>query len=165
MATTLTETGITFPDSTTQSSAAVTFTMPVGLIVYYPKDAVPTGGWLQCNGAAISRTAYANLYSLIGTTYGAGNGSTTFNIPDLRGEFIRGFDGGRGIDTGRTIGSFQEATGISYDGRSQQHVQNYENSYSSSSDTNGPASYQYGEARTFVRIRPRNIALVACIKY
>jgi phage-related tail fiber protein len=47
------------------------------------------------------------LYSVIGTTYGVGNGTTTFNIPDLRGEFIRGLDLGRGVDTSRTLGSTQ----------------------------------------------------------
>jgi microcystin-dependent protein len=47
-------------------------------------------GWLLCQGQAISRTVYADLFSLIGTTYGSGDGSTTFNIPDTRGIFVRG---------------------------------------------------------------------------
>ena len=49
-------------------------------------------GWLLCNGAAISRTTYANLFAKIGTTYGSGDGSTTFNIPDLRDRYIIGAD-------------------------------------------------------------------------
>ena len=49
-------------------------------------------GWLLCNGAAISRTTYANLFDKIGTTYGSGDGSTTFNIPDLRDRYIIGAD-------------------------------------------------------------------------
>ncbi len=65
------------------------------------------GGWIKCNGAAISRSLYAALFNIIGTTYGAGDGSTTFNLPDFRGEFIRGLDDGRGIDSGRTIGNAQ----------------------------------------------------------
>ncbi|MNZ06746.1 Tail fiber protein [compost metagenome] len=67
----------------------------------------PPAGWLKCNGAAISRTTYAALFSRIGTTYGAGNGSTTFNLPDIRGEFLRGWDDGRGIDASRALGSAQ----------------------------------------------------------
>ncbi len=59
----------------------------------------PPAGFLACNGAAVSRTAYARLFSRISTTFGVGDGSTTFNLPDLRGEFIRGWDSGRGVDT------------------------------------------------------------------
>lgn len=70
------------------------------------------GGWLKCNGQAVSRTTYAPLFTAIGTAWGAGNGVDTFNVPDLRGEFLRGLDEGRNIDTGRAIGSFQDwATG------------------------------------------------------
>lgn len=63
--------------------------------------------WLPCDGKAVSRTSYAKLFSVIGTTYGAGDGATTFNVPDLRGEFLRGLDQGRGVDSGRTVGSRQ----------------------------------------------------------
>lgn len=69
-------------------------------------------GYLELAGQAISRTTYSALFALFGTNYGAGDGSTTFNLPDLRGEFVRGFDHGRGIDTGRTLGSFQKATSV-----------------------------------------------------
>lgn len=71
---------------------------PAGTIAWFGA-ATPPEGYLACNGAAVSRTTYAALFAAIGTTFGAGNGTTTFNLPDLRGEFIRGFDGGRGIDT------------------------------------------------------------------
>jgi microcystin-dependent protein len=47
-------------------------------------------GWLAANGSAVSRTTYDDLFAAISTTYGAGNGSTTFNLPDLRGYFVRG---------------------------------------------------------------------------
>ena len=75
--------------------------------MYIPHTSLPTG-WLKANGAAVSRTTYSNLFAAIGTTYGVGDGSTTFNIPDLRGEFIRGWDDGRGVDSGRTLGSWQD---------------------------------------------------------
>ena len=68
----------------------------------------PPLGWLKCNGAVVSRTQYAALFDVIGTRFGAGNGSTTFGLPDLRGEFVRGWDDGRGVDPGRELGSEQE---------------------------------------------------------
>jgi microcystin-dependent protein len=81
-------------------------TVPIGTVAYFSAATAPDS-WLVCNGQAISRTEYDVLFARIGTTYGAGNGSTTFNVPDLRGEFIRGWDGGRGVDSGRTFGSAQ----------------------------------------------------------
>lgn len=77
-----------------------------GLMFMHGSDVVPTG-WLECDGAAVSRTTYANLFAVIATKWGAGNGTTTFNLPDLRGEFVRGWDHGRGIDTGRAFASAQ----------------------------------------------------------
>ena len=68
-----------------------------GIICYYPvgdKEVIPNG-WLRCDGSAVSRTLYSKLYSKIGTTYGSGDGSTTFNIPNLYGYFIRCWDGQR----------------------------------------------------------------------
>ena len=79
---------------------------PVGTIITYPVSSIPTH-CLECNGATISRETYSELFAAIGTTYGTGDGSTTFNLPDLRGEFIRGFDNGRGVDAGRALGSAQ----------------------------------------------------------
>lgn len=60
-------------------------------------------GWLLCDGSAVSRTDYANLFNLVGTTFGAGNGSTTFNLPDLRGRSIIGVGQGSGLSN-RTRG-------------------------------------------------------------
>ena len=77
-----------------------------GDIIYRTVNVIPTG-YLKANGALVSRYAYSTLFSVIGTTFGAGDGSTTFNLPDLRGEFVRGWDGGRGVDSGRTLGSYQ----------------------------------------------------------
>ena len=68
---------------------------------------LPPEGWLECNGQAISRETYSRLFSKIGTTFGQGDGTLTFNVPDLRGEFIRGWDHNRGVDAQRQIGSFQ----------------------------------------------------------
>jgi microcystin-dependent protein len=74
---------------------------------------LPTG-YLECNGAAISRTTYSALYAKIGTTHGGGDGSTTFNIPDLRGVFVRGWDHGRGTDSGRTFATIQGSANLSH---------------------------------------------------
>lgn len=87
-------------------STLLTAAAPSGMVVYFAGQTAPTG-WLKANGAAVSRTLYANLFAAIGTTYGAGDGSTTFNLPDMRGEFIRGWDDGRGVDAGRVLGSAQ----------------------------------------------------------
>lgn len=66
-------------------------------------------GWLPCDGRTVSRTTYSALFAAIGTTYGAGDGSTTFNLPDTRGLFLRGFDAAAGIDAERQFGSVQQA--------------------------------------------------------
>lgn len=63
--------------------------VPAGAVMPFAMNSAPTG-WLAANGSAVSRTTYATLFAAIGTTHGAGDGSTTFNLPDLRGYFIRG---------------------------------------------------------------------------
>ena len=74
----------------------------VGQVAFFAITSAPSG-WLKCNGTEISRTTYSNLFSIIGTIYGSGNNTTTFNLPDFRGYFLRGLDDGKGIDTGRTL--------------------------------------------------------------
>ena len=87
--------------------------VPSGSVFCMAVATVPSG-YLECNGAAVSRTTYAALFAIIGTNYGTGNGSSTFNLPDLRGEFVRGFDNGRGADSGRSIASSQSASNASH---------------------------------------------------
>ncbi len=87
--------------------------VPSGAVFCMAVATVPSG-YLECNGAAVSRTTYAALFAIIGTQYGSGNGSTTFNIPDLRGEFVRGFDNGKGTDSGRSIASAQSSNNLSH---------------------------------------------------
>ena len=74
-------------------------TIPAGTISAFGGKTAPSG-WLLCNGQLVNRADYPALFAAIGTTYGIGDGSTTFAIPDLRGRFVRGFDGGaqRGAD-------------------------------------------------------------------
>jgi hypothetical protein len=80
---------------------------PVGSILYYPSASVPVG-WMMCAGQQISKTIYPLLFSKIGYTFG-GSGDF-FSLPDLRGEFIRSWDGGRGVDAGRNIGTWQKSS-------------------------------------------------------
>lgn len=161
---------------------AATDLTPAGTVIYTARSTAPTG-YLKANGAAVSRTTYATLFSAIGTTYGGGDGSTTFNLPDLRGEFVRGLDDGRGVDTSRTLGSSQgDATALPSNAFTTSNPGNHSHSYSGGDRQNvgsGGASQPVsqggnttgaagahthtiggGDAET----RPRNIALLACIK-
>lgn len=152
-----------------------------GQVAFFARATAPAG-WLKANGAAISRTAYAELFAAIGTTFGAGDGSTTFNLPDLRGEFLRAVDDSRGVDAGRTLGSYQKGTGIAYDDANAVGVANlrattsaYDNAASFGADpallTDYPgtamaaAGASTSTTHTIGMTRPRNIALLACIKY
>ena len=151
-----------------------------GEVKPYAMTTAPAG-WLKCNGAAISRTTYADLFLAIGTVYGVGDGSTTFNLPDLRGEFIRGFDDGRGVDSGRVFGSsqamstqdlFAEVADSGNQYRSNQittpswSINRYlgtglSDGSASGSMAIGTAIGTLGTGET----RPRNIALLVCIKF
>ena len=71
------------------SSDARYAAFPAGVLTAYGGSSVPSG-WLLCDGAAVSRSTYAALFAAIGTTYGGGDGSTTFNLPELRQKFLRG---------------------------------------------------------------------------
>ena len=140
-----------------------------GEVFYYAGSTAPTGA-MKANGAAVSRTTYAALFARIGTTFGVGDGSTTFNLPDLRGEFVRGWDDSRGVDSGRTFGSAQ-----SDEFRSHNHAKasGHFTSNMSGSITGLPGTTFTGNAATDpayvnaggAETRPRNIALLACIKY
>lgn len=72
-----------------QAAGAAAQLVPSGTVFHFAGSAAPTG-WLICDGSAVSRTTYATLFTAIGTTYGSGDGSTTFNLPDCRGIFIAG---------------------------------------------------------------------------
>lgn len=82
--------------------------LPPGSLMAYGASTAPTG-WLLCDGSAVSRTTYATLYAVIGTTWGAGDTTTTFNVPDLRGQFVRGYDD-RGTATSKDTTTFTGTT-------------------------------------------------------
>ena len=140
--------------------------IPPGTVISVAASVAPAG-YLKANGAEISRATYSALFGCIGTTFGAGTAGTTFSIPDLRGEFIRGWDDSRSADTGRTFGSSQAD-----DIKSHTHQLNGVYLMNSSAaagnsgartNDGGQAAYTYGTGGT--ETRPRNIALLHCIKY
>ncbi|MDP2697586.1 phage tail protein [Thalassospira sp.] len=138
----------------------------------------PPEGWLVCDGSAVSRTDYADLFATIGTLWGHGNQVSTFNLPDLRGEFIRGFDDGRGVDVDRTFGSVQLDAVQNFEG--EVYLNNANASaptgifeiISGPSNRNGTGSTAANglriNASNAVRVadetRPRNIAMTYAIK-
>lgn len=165
--------------------------VPAGAVMSFAMNQAPAG-WLMANGAAVSRAEYSRLFAAIGTTHGSGNGSTTFNLPDLRGEFVRGWDNGRGVDTGRTLGSrqgdlFRAHNHTASTGTAGRHrhglsiiranasTGNYLEDASSSAE--GLNRFNYtdyeGEHNHSVTVnnnggaetRPRNVALLYCVKY
>jgi microcystin-dependent protein len=86
------------------TAAGTTVALPTGAISIYGAAAAPSG-WLLCDGSAVSRTTYSVLFGVIGTTYGAGDGSTTFNLPDLRGRVIAGYAASGGHADVSTLGN------------------------------------------------------------
>jgi microcystin-dependent protein len=153
--------------------------LPAGAVQFFAGSAAPTG-WLKANGATISRTTYPFLWAYAQASgnlaasegakaagqFGPGNGTSTFSLPDYRGEFLRGWDDGRGVDSGRTLGSAQAhaiqshnhpgVVGVGVNG--------------SVGTTGGIIGVQSDGINTAIgntggtETRPRNIALLACIK-
>jgi microcystin-dependent protein len=142
-------------------------TVAPGVVAFYPKTTAPTG-WIKANGAAISRATYSALFAAIGVAFGPGDGSTTFNVPDLRGEFIRGLDDSRGVDTGRTLGPTVQADELkSHTHDIQTQIENIITSSTliTRSDQGQSTANKATQATGGAETRPRNIALLACIKY
>ena len=145
--------------------------VPSGVILYSASITVPDG-WLLCNGAAVQRVEYPDLFAAIGTTYGAGNGETTFNLPDIRGEFIRVLDNGRGIDNNRKIGTYQadeikSHKHISYFGEGNMQYPNgvaERGKLGSGGGVDNDNTYPYTSNTGGDETRPRNVAFPAIIK-
>lgn len=153
-----------------EMDANLGYLVPAGAVMAFAMNSAPTG-WIECSGNAVSRTTYADLFAAIGTTFGAGDSSTTFNLPNLRGEFIRGWDNGRGVDATRTFGSAQDdqiqehTHTIAY----RDHAPPFGGNPITIGDLAGGANRtketNNGETGDFgSETRPRNIALLYCIK-
>lgn len=139
--------------------------VPPGAIQQFAMPTVITG-WLKCNGQAVSRAGYAALFAAVGTLWGVGDGSTTFNVPDLRGEFLRGWDDGRGVDSGRVFASSQ-----AHQFESHTHDMGSEGggggNYATPVDSGGVDESQTGnptQPTGGAETRPRNVAIQWCIR-
>jgi hypothetical protein len=181
----------TMGDISSLMASIASLSIPAGTVVHFAGNTPPVG-YLAANGAIVSRTAYANLFNAIGTTFGAGDGSTTFALPDLRGEFIRGWDAGRGVDAGRAFGSAQGDAIRNILGQLNFEIGQSvrlapsniagalytDGSRTAHHSISGPGyvtddTYYHGEIRfnasrivpTSTENRPRNVALLPCIKY
>ena len=161
--------------------------VPAGTVIYYAGTTAPDG-YSIADGTALSRTTHTELFAAIGTTYGVGDGSTTFNKPNLCGEFIRGADAGRGVDPGRVIGSWQKGSLVAIDtgtagnqtisvaaagtAAAAQGVAGFDpyttGDYTGATiaGTNAGGSVALpGTSEVYAgTTRPRNVALLACIK-
>ena len=169
--------------------------VPPGAIEAFASNACPAG-WLNANAQAVSRSTYSKLFSAIGTNFGAGNGTTTFNVPELRGEFVRGWDNSRNVDSSRVFGSTQAQDYLSHT-HSASAAANGDHTHASHVRYNavglagggsvhaiidGGGAYQYFTTTTSAstgnhthavtvgasggtETRPRNVALLYCIKY
>ena len=162
--------------------------MPVGTIIAWPTSTAPSG-YRECNGDAVSRTeTYDSLFAVIGITYGSGDTTTTFNLPDLRGVFLRGWDHGAGVDddaaTRTTRGDVAATTGDNVgtvqDHAFQTHTHTTYNTCDVDPDTCGSNNVSLGSngqnaaswattAPTGVisatETRPINKNVMYCIKY
>ena len=161
----------------------------VGEVAFFARQSPPSG-WLKANGAAVSRTTYDALFAAIGTIFGAGDGRTTFNLPDLRGEFLRGLDDGRNIDGGRRLGTAQGDAIRNITGKLWSEFSGYKYVITTNSegvfaltDNDGRRDTFKGDVANYGQLnkkvefnasrvvptanenRPRNVALLACIKY
>ena len=86
-------------------SSQLTDTAPIGMVIDYAGTGTPNSSWLACDGAAVSRTTYADLFTALSITWGVGDGTTTFNLPDLRRKATVG-EGGTGTgELGNAVGN------------------------------------------------------------
>lgn len=148
--------------------------IPPGTIIHYAGRTAPSG-WLICNGANVSRTDYAALFAAIGTIYGAGNGSTTFGLPNLNGRFLEGTTSTSEVGTyksaglpnisGTNFGKVQTENSVS-GAATKGNAESYAGYFSSSGNfTNLNASRSnstYGNSST---VQPPSMALLPCIKF
>jgi phage-related tail fiber protein len=160
-----------------QDAVNSTRPVPVGAVFYMAKSTVPYG-YLEANGQTVSRTTYAALWQYLGSP-NTGDGAATFNLPDYRGEFIRGWDHGRGVDTNREIGSIQYSQNQEHNhgipGDDQLTFANGYGGWSASNRGNFPydARSSYGGGGAIWNTtteggnesRPRNVALMPIIKW
>ena len=156
--------------------------VPTGMLAFFHAT-TPPEGWLLCNGQGVSRTTYANLFSVIGTKYGAGDGSTTFNLPNLHHRFLEGttttsevgssVQAGLPNITGQSVinynyGDNLQAYGFCYAAKNDRGLKGGTFNGTNSSTSRGSSFYDagrqtslYGKSAT---VQPMSIRLMPCIK-
>jgi microcystin-dependent protein len=150
----------------TQAKLASGVGTPAGAVMPFAMNSAPAG-WLAANGTAVSRSTYAALFSAISTTYGAGDGSTTFALPDLRGYFVRG-SGTNG--DGTAAGTFGAKQADAFKAHTHTVSDTGFNAVNLASGV-GAVNQVFGSAvRTTssegdTETRPKNIAMLYCIKF
>lgn len=149
-----------------QNSVSVTVGFPTGGVMMFAVSGVPTG-WLECDGSVLPINNYTNLYNVIGQNYktlNTFNVLSGFQIPDLRGEFVRGWDHGKGVDNGRDLGSKQ---GDMLKSHTHEYLGKVNGNFPFDAwngyDGTGMVD-QTTSATGGTETRPRNVALVYCIK-
>jgi microcystin-dependent protein len=156
---------------------------PVGTVMGFPTSNPPTG-FFHCNGQAVNRSTYSDLFAVIGEDYGNGDGSTTFNLPDYRGTFLRGWDSSSGTDpdasnrTDRGDGTTGDNVGTKQDSENKAHnhirgtaslnvgtygdeVQSGDSNDITGTAPNSPLTSTTGGAES----RPVNTSIMMCIRY
>ena len=141
----ITNGGFLQTDGSGNLSFSIVAGVPSGSVFCMAVVSIPTG-YLECNGAAVSRTTYSALFAIIGVNYGSGNGSSTFNVPDLRGEFVRGVDRGRGVDSGRNVATSQGGQNASHNhtATTTGSVGNHRHTYAFAQGSNGGVGNNFG---------------------
>ena len=136
--------------------------VPAGAIMAFAMNGAPTG-WLAADGTAVSRSTYATLFAAIATTYGVGDGATTFNVPDLRGYFVRGTGTNSDGTASGTFGA-KQADEL----KSHTHTYTFKSTTGGSSAGGDPNSITNTTVNTGAtggtETRPKNIAMFYCIK-
>jgi microcystin-dependent protein len=155
----------------TAPKLAANASIPAGAVMPFAMNTAPAG-WLIANGDPVSRNEYAALFDAIGTTHGAGDGSTTFNLPDLRGIFVRGSGGPQTIGTRSYSATFAQKQVDEFKSHDHPYI-DYFNTNANVFTVGGPSTIWFTQTyanRTTSpaggdETRPANIALLYCIKY
>ena len=128
----------------TQSKLNSSVTLvPTGAIMPFAMNSAPSG-WLAADGTAVSRTTYAALFAAIGTFYGAGTGGTTFNLPDLRGYFVRGAGTNTDGTAAGTFGGKQVDAVIAHTHSGTTENDSPDHTHGISNNTTNFDTYSYG---------------------
>lgn len=178
----------TYTKTEIEAMIAQASALPVGTMVSFPLDKIPPG-FLELDNSVKSIAVYPDLAAFLGTAFNKGDeGAGNFRLPESRGEFLRGWDHGRGVDAGRTVGSWQKGsvhtfdtgtsvatvsdrntvtsavTALSNMGYDTVSAGDYSSAEYAAATANTSSPISNGDQTAFGATRPRNLAVVWCIK-